>query len=131
MPTDEERQAKLMQFIGYADWLSVRDDGPLWFRGYDRWSEEEGVAQVSKLLEAYNATHIVVGHTVQKGGHLRARFNNKVFLIDTGMLSAYYPGGKASALEIESGTKFTADYGDQKVLLVDPTAQAAHDEDPK
>src|SRR5437660_896165 len=64
MPGNQQRQAKMMEFLGFQDWLSVRPDGPLWFRGYDQWSEEEGVAQVSKLLEAYKATHIAVGHTV-------------------------------------------------------------------
>jgi len=112
----------MMEFLGFQDWLSVRPDGPLWFRGYDQWSEEEGVAQVSKLLEAYKATHIAVGHTVQKGGRIRPRFGNKVFLIDTGMLSSYYPGGKASALEIRNDAKFTAEYMDQQVVLLEPAA---------
>src|ERR1700683_2189642 len=65
---DEDRQAKILDFLKFQDWLSVRVDGPLWFRGYDQWSEEEGAQQASKLLEAYKATHIVVGHTVQMGG---------------------------------------------------------------
>ena len=87
-PTDEQKQARLVQFLGYGDWLSVRPDGPLWFRGYDQWSEEEGAAQMDKILEAYGVAHIAVGHTVQKGGRIRSRFANKVFLIDTGMLSS-------------------------------------------
>jgi hypothetical protein len=119
VPSPEQKQARLVQFLGYGDWLSVRVDGPLWFRGYDQWSEEEGAAQVSKLLEAYKATHIVVGHTVQKGGRMRPRFSNKVFLIDTGMLSSYYPGGRPSALEICGDAKFTAEYMDQQVVLID------------
>jgi hypothetical protein len=122
LPANQQRQAKIMEFLGFQDWLSVRPDGPLWFRGYDQWSEEEGVAQVSKLLEAYKATHIAVGHTVQKGGRIRPRFGNKVFLIDTGMLSSYYPGGRASALEIRNDAKFTAEYMDQQVVLLEPAA---------
>ena len=118
-PSDEQKQARLVQFLGYGDWLSVRPDGPLWFRGYDQWSEEEGAAQVGKLLEAYNAAHIAVGHTVQKGGRIRPRFDSKVFLIDTGMLSSYYPGGRASAMEICGDAKFTAAYMDQQVVLLD------------
>jgi hypothetical protein len=116
---NDERQAKIQEFLRQGDWLSVRVDGPLWFRGYDQWSEEEGAAQVSKVLEAYKATHIVVGHTVQKGGRIRPRFGNKVFLIDTGMLSSYYPGGRPSALEICGGAKFIAVYMDQQVVLLD------------
>jgi hypothetical protein len=119
VPSTDERQAKLREFLKYQDWMSVRVDGPLWFRGYDRWSDEEGAPQVSKILQAYKATHIVVGHTVQKGGRIHPRFGNEVLLIDTGMLSSYYPGGRASALEICGGGKFVAVYLDQEVVLLD------------
>jgi len=118
-PANNERQAKIQEFSRHEGWFSVRVDGPLWFRGYDQWSEEEGASQVSKLLEGYKATHLVVGHTVQKGGRIRPRFGNKVFLIDTGMLSSYYPGGRASALEICGNAKFIAVYLDQQVVLLD------------
>jgi hypothetical protein len=119
---DDERQAKILEFLKFQDWLSVRVDGPLWFRGYDRWSEEEGAPQADELLEAYKATHIVVGHTVQEGGRMRPRFGNKVFLIDTGMLSSYYPGGRPSALEICGDAKFVAVYLDQQIVLLDSAA---------
>ena len=85
----------------------------------------EGAAQIGKILEAYDAAHIAVGHTVQKGGRIRPRFGDKVFLIDTGMLSSYYPGGRASALEICGDRKFTAKYMDQQAVLIDPAASSA------
>ena len=125
IPSDTQRQARLIQFLGFGDWLSVRADGPLWFRGYDQWSEEEGGSQLGKLLDAYKATHIVVGHTVQRSGRIRPRFGDKVFLIDTGMLSSYYPGGRASALEIRGDAKFTAEYMDQQVVLLEPAPALA------
>ena len=112
-----------MQFLGYGDWLSVRPDGPLWFRGYDQWTDEEGAAQIGKVLEAYDAAHIAVGHTVQKGGRIRPRFGDKVFLIDTGMLSSYYPGGRAQLWKSAAIRKFTAEYMDQQVVLIDPALQ--------
>jgi hypothetical protein len=40
--------------------------------------------------------------------------------IDTGMLSSYYPGGRAAALEILNNVKFTAEYMDQQVVLLEP-----------
>jgi hypothetical protein len=119
MPSEQQRQSRLKQFLEYGEWLSVKADGPLWFRGYDQWSEEEGAEHMGKLLEAFQATHIVVGHTVQKGGRIRPRFGDKVFLIDTGMLSSYYPGGRPSALEISGDTKFTAEYMDRRVVLLE------------
>jgi Calcineurin-like phosphoesterase len=117
---DTRRQERLLQFLKLGEWLSVRNDGPLWFRGYDQWTDEEAAVHVDKALKTNNVNHIVVGHTVQKGGRVRARFDNKVFLIDTGMLSSYYPGGRASALAISNGNKFTADYMDQEVVLLEP-----------
>ncbi len=119
IPANNERQTKIQEFLKHEDWFSVRVDGPVWFRGYDQWSEEEGAPQVSKVLEAYKATHLVVGHTVQKGGRIRPRFGNKVFLIDTGMLGSYYPGGRASALEICGDGQFIGVYLDQQVVLLD------------
>jgi hypothetical protein len=130
VPANEQRQARLTQFLGYGDWLSVRVDGPLWFRGYDQWSEEDGAAQVDKILNAYKAIHIVVGHTVQKGGRIRSRFGGKVFLIDTGMLSSYYPGGRPSALEIRGDTKFTAEYTDQRVVLFGSAGHSIRNQGP-
>ena len=123
---DAEYQARLVRLLGFDKWLCMRDDGPLWFRGYDQWSEEEGALQVGKVLAAYDATHIVVGHTVQQAAHIRCRFGGKVFLIDTGMLSTYWRGGQASALEIRAGRKFTAEYlGGQEVLFEEKPLQSA------
>ena len=65
---------------------------------------------MGKLLEAFKANRIVVGHTVQKGGRIRPRFGDKMPRLDTGMLSRYYPRGRASAMEICGGAKFTAQY---------------------
>jgi hypothetical protein len=123
---DAEYQARLVRLLGFNNWLCMRDDGPLWFRGYDQWSEEEGAPQVERVLAAYDAGHIVVAHTVQKAAHIRCRFGGKVFLIDTGMLSTYWRGGRASALEIRAGRKFTAEYLDvQEVLLEEKPLQSA------
>ena len=40
VPASQERQAKILEFLKYGEWLSVKPDGPLWFRGYDQWSDE-------------------------------------------------------------------------------------------
>jgi len=77
-PPDAEYHNRLVRLLGFNNWLSMRDDGPLWFRGYDQWSEEQGDPQIEKVLAAYNSAHIVVAHTVQKMGHIRSRFGGKV-----------------------------------------------------
>ncbi len=74
---------------------------------------------MEKILGAYNATNIVVGHTVQRTARIRPRVGGKMMLIDTGMLSSYYHGGKPSALEIDGDKKFTAVYLDQQVVLLE------------
>ena len=75
-------------------------DGPLWFRGFSSWSDEEGEPQVAKLLGRHRAKRFVTGHSVQAEGRIRERFGQRLFLIDTGMLGGkYFPGGQPSALE--------------------------------
>lgn len=88
-------------------WDLLRPDGPLWFRGFATWSSEEGLPLVVKLREKYNIARWVVGHTIPKSMRVTPRFDSSVFLIDTGMLSSHYVGGRASALEIAGG-RFTA-----------------------
>ena len=112
-------KSMLESFLQYGSWLSVHPNGPLWFRGFAYWSEREGRRYLSKLLESYEAKHFVVGHTAQLSGRIRTRFRDKVFLVDTGMLSSFYWGGRASALEIQDG-RFTAIYRDRSKVLLDP-----------
>jgi hypothetical protein len=91
-------------FLGYPAWLSVDQNGPLWFRGYSQWTDAEGAPQIQRLLETFRAARFIVGHTPQQaGGQIVSRFDGKVYLIDTGMLSGYVPGGRASALNIQDG----------------------------
>jgi len=106
---DPERKKFLEGFLKYGSWLSIHPDGPLWFRGYATWSDEEGAPQIKQLLAAFGVARFVVGHTPQAGGKIGIRFDNHVFLIDTGMLAGYVPGGGASALEIV-GDKVTPIY---------------------
>jgi hypothetical protein len=92
----------LKGFLGYGGWLSIAENGPLWFRGYAQWTDDEGAPQIQRLTDAFGAARFVVGHTPQ-AGQIISRFGGKVFLIDTGMLSSYFTGGRASALEIRDG----------------------------
>ncbi len=106
----------LKEFLAFGSWLSTHPEGPLWFRGFAQWSEEEGEQQVSQLLKTYGVKRFVVGHTPQLPVRIQMRFQGKIFLIDTGMLSSYYQGGGASALEIRDG-KVAAIYPDGREEL--------------
>lgn len=128
-PADEKRMAKLAPYLKLNTWLCIREDGPLWFRGYDEWSDAYGTPLVAKILAAYDVSNIVVGHTVQKVAHIRSRFGGRVFLIDTGMVASSAHAGATSALEIRDAEKFTALYLDGQELLLDRGTAHAVPED--
>jgi len=101
-----------------STWMLSSSDSPLLFRGYATWAEKEGQAIADEIIKIWDIEHIVVGHTPSQNGEIRSRFNNRIFLIDTGMVFGLYPGinGQPSALEIKNG-EFTAIYRDRVVPL--------------
>jgi len=111
-----EKDPTLEMFINLPNWLSVSPEGPLWFRGYTRWTDDEMTSALPAIMRAYHAQHIIVGHTVQQNGEIQTRQMLHLIMIDTGMNSAFFSGGRASALEIV-GPKLTAIYGEEKILL--------------
>ena len=115
--------AEFLHVLQFEKWYLVREDGPFWFRGYARWSNEEGSAQLPAILEPLDALHVVVGHTPQPPYVIRHRFDSHVFLIDTGMLTSVYKG-TPSALEIQDGS-FTAVYLTKESLLYQPQQAVA------
>jgi hypothetical protein len=111
---------------GYVDQLrSVLDvgtspllagEGPMWFRGLSRNPPEESNEEVTALLRRLDVRRLVIAHTPQLPGRIATHFDGRVFVIDTGMLSSYFKGGKASALEI-AGDRVTAIYEDGQEVL--------------
>ena len=119
---DRDHINRLLNILNnVGTWSILNPNGPVWFRGFARWPPEEGRLKVMGLLDQYSVSHFVVGHTILSGMRITARFGARVFLIDTGMLSSHYQGGRASALEIE-GDRITAVYLDERILLVDPAS---------
>ncbi len=108
----------LEECVDYQDWYLVSPDGPLWYREFAKWTPEEGTPLLDRMLESRGARFFAVGHTVQKPPRIEPRFDSRVFLIDTGMLTSVY-NGRASALEIEGG-EFTAIYVDGRQPLPAP-----------
>jgi len=102
----------------WQDWFLIDPDGPLWFRGAAMWDESRQ-EDIDALMSNLDARRVVVGHTPQRTGAIRGRFDNRVFLIDTGMLKSVYKGGQPSALEIIDDT-ISAIYVGKKELLFDP-----------
>lgn len=101
--TDEHVRAAglLTPIAGIGASSLLQADGPLWFRGFSNWTDEEGAPLMAALLAKYRVKRFVTGHTPQASGRIRQRFGGALFLIDTGMLGgSFYPGGRPSALEI-------------------------------
>ena len=104
-----------------AGTLSVREDGPLWYRGLAR-EPETFAPELETILTAQQARAIVVGHTVTPNGRIQSRFEGRVFTIDTGLNADYVKNGRGSALEIQGGV-FTAIYADGREILPGPRAK--------
>jgi hypothetical protein len=98
------------------DWDLISPGGPLWFSGLATGATPDLEAPLVTLLERYKARRIVVGHSVMANGRIGQRFDGRVVLIDTGMLSSHYPAGRASALEVLDG-RMHAIYDDGKVVF--------------
>lgn len=107
----------LQKCVALESWLIMHPDGPLWYRGFASWDDSEGSKNIQELISKYKVTRFITAHTVQLDGQIHSRFNSQIFLIDTGMLSgAFFPGGRASALEISEG-KLTAIYLDESIAF--------------
>jgi hypothetical protein len=100
-----------------ATLFSAAETGPLWYRGLANDAEATLAPTLDVILERMRARAIVIGHTPVLPGKINPRFGGKVILIDTGMVNGeFYPGGVASALELQGNTA-TAIYLDRREPL--------------
>jgi hypothetical protein len=120
---EPELKEELQKFLNFPTWFCNSPDSPIWYRGLALEPEEKLKPGVDAMLARLRIGYIVAGHTVRPKGVITQRFDNRVFLIDTGMLKSVY-AGKASALEIHDA-QFTARYaGEKPQVLVAPPAAA-------
>lgn len=107
---------QMQKFLALQSSLTVSAEGPLWYRGLAETPEEKLAVNLDAMLARLKARYIVDGHTVLSTDEITQRFENRVFLIDTGMNKESYKG-RASALEIQDG-RFTVYHteGEPKVL---------------
>lgn len=125
VPAPKQLETVIAPFMSFGRWTLIVTDSPIWFRGYSEWTDDEGNAAMPKILQSVDAKGIAVGHTFQPGGRVKVRFGGKAFLLDTGMLSSHYTGGRASALEIRNDGEIDAAYMDQVVVLQPAAGTAA------
>jgi len=109
-----------------ASLFASSDTGPVWYRGLAQEPETAFAPTLTSVLGQLGARAIVVGHTVSPG-RIAARFNGRVVQIDTGMLAMLdgtaFPGGGASALEIQGDTTAAAIYVDRREPLQFPARE--------
>ncbi len=104
-PETRDAAAVLLPLVNIGSSSLFNPGGPLWFRGYSTWTDEEGDARIEAILKTLRGKRLVTGHTVQPGGRITERFGGRLFLIDTGMLGGrFFPSGRPSALEITGDT---------------------------
>ena len=97
------------------NWSITDPEGPLWYRGFAQRPEHDGDALIDDMLARFGVARAVVGHSVTPSRRIVGRFDERVFLIDTGMLESAYQG-RASALELLDG-RVTAIYQEESVPL--------------
>jgi len=121
---DREAAQQMQELSGLQNWLIASPDGPLWYRGLALEPEETLKRPVEAMLARLMVRYMVAGHTVRPKFDVLPRFDNHVFLIDTGMNKEAY-GGRGSALEFRDGS-VTAYYTDREPqVLVGPAGGAA------
>jgi len=96
----------VLRLLAYKTWITLSGDGPLWYRGLGTEPEAKLDASLTAMLDRLKAAYIVAGHSVVASKEVTARFDSRVFLIDTGMLGGVY-SGRPTALEVRDG-RFTA-----------------------
>ncbi len=77
-------------------------EGPLWYRGNANCPVALEGPSLDRVLSSHGLKGVVIGHTPQRDARIRSRMDDRILLIDTGMLAAYY-GGRPRALLIEDG----------------------------
>ncbi len=118
---DAEAVDLMQKFLSLKSCLTVSSEGPLWYRGLAESPEDTLAGRLDTMLARLKARYLVDGHTVLSTTEITQRFDNRVFLIDTGMNKESYKG-RASALEIQNG-RFTVYHPDGEPKVLAPPAE--------
>ncbi|HIG42011.1 MAG: metallophosphoesterase [bacterium] len=91
----------------------IRDEGPLWYRGYTRNDAVIELQPLKEMLAFYDVDTIVVAHTPTVGA-IMPKFDGRVIFIDVG-LAAHY-GNRLANLVVENNAVFAMHRG-HKIAL--------------
>ena len=128
-PSGVSSQAKLFSaralLPGLGSWLLLDEEGPLWFKGMSRWTEEEHRAEMAEILDSAGVERMVTGQSDGKGNLIRARFDNRVLLTSVNLSDEPWAGGgKPAALEIDDGVYSVVTLTGRQVLIDESSAVA-------
>ena len=93
----------------------IRDEGPLWYRGYARNDVEKELQPLKEMLAFYNADTIVVAHSPTAGA-IMSKFDGRVIFVDVG-LAAHY-GKRLANLLVENNAVFAMHRGHKIALPI-------------
>ena len=100
-PGDAAR-SRIERFVELGGSPVFSDRGPLWYRGSARCHPLLETDILDAALERLGASRVVVGHTPTRKRRAASRLDDRVVMIDSGMLASYY-NGTPVALVIERG----------------------------
>ncbi|MCW8844682.1 MAG: metallophosphoesterase [Gammaproteobacteria bacterium] len=98
-------------------------NGPLWTREDSLCIPVTVEDTLLAALEKLGVSKVLVGHTVTPDHRIETRMDGKVVMVDTGMLSSVYLGGRASALLVEDGRMQAYYLGEQGLFEVKEQAR--------
>jgi len=102
------------EFLAAAHAELFSPDGPLWSRENSLCVPLTVEDTLQAALTRLGVNRVVIGHTVTPDNLIRTRFEGRVVMVDTGMLSSVYEGGRGSALVVKGGN-LSAIYEDHEV----------------
>ena len=84
--------------------IAYESNGPLWYRELAQIEEQYLAEEVDRILKNLKAQYMIIAHTPRliRDESDMSKFNNKIWIIDTGN-SRIYSNGRVSALIIENG----------------------------
>jgi hypothetical protein len=113
-----EEPSKTLRTLQDAEIFTPK--GPTWFRGQALCYPYVEAENLDAALAKLGSARMVAGHTVSPTGSVLQRFDGRVTLLDTGMLSSVYKGTPA-ALVFEGG-QWTVSYVDRPGQRLQPEA---------
>jgi hypothetical protein len=111
-----EEPSKTLRTLQDAEIFTPK--GPTWFRGQALCYPYVEAENLDAALAKLGSARMVAGHTVSPTGRVLQRFDGRVILLDTGMLSSVYKG-TAAALVFEGG-QWTVTYVDRPGQRLQP-----------